>query len=93
MTAMCREINAIVDECRLRLLSTHNSKLNDYYALQACRGNKYEVEMGNTSQTEQKTKIQQSNDVSDATVFVEVGCPQTTPASADFLVCYATAHG
>ena len=25
--------------------------------------------------------------------FEEVGSPKTTPAGADFLVCYATAHG
>ena len=95
MTAMRPKINAIVSHyrLRLRLLSNFNILYN-YYVLQACRGNKHELEMHITSPKEQKMEMQQSkNNWNDSEVYEEVGSPQTTPPSADFLVCYATALG
>ena len=95
MTAMWREMNAFVSEYRLSLRFLPNSNiLNNYYVLQACRDNKNKGEKDITSQKEQKLNVQPSKDNRDkAKVDKEVENPQTTPASADFLECYATAHG
>ena len=73
--------------------NVENSTKNNF--LQACRGKTYDDELPicPTECDEQEEK--QSSDEPDATpeICEEVGSPKTTPAGADFLVCYSTAHG
>ena len=75
--------------------------LNNYYVLQACQSSKDEGEIDisippkkiKKRTAKQSTTAKQSSNDAVLQEYEEVGSPKTTPASADFLVCYATAYG